>query len=167
MTKKEDADRPHYYSQFWLDVAAGRRVIGTPKTNEAEEADFEPEAEPILHKAGPTTDRDSSDGYAETIAHPEVEPDFDEAEELVEPDLYSEEIDLDNEVTETEMPDLAMDEPDLDFVPPTEEEEDFLEEEEEEEEDTGWGGGRGRKKPKGRQTRQPKKTKRDSPRRGH
>ncbi len=33
MTRKDserDAERPRYYSQFWLDVAAGRRVIGTP-----------------------------------------------------------------------------------------------------------------------------------------
>jgi hypothetical protein len=25
-----DADRPHYYSQFWIDVAAGKREIGAP-----------------------------------------------------------------------------------------------------------------------------------------
>ena len=37
MTKKDsekEVERPHYYSQFWLDVAAGRRVIGAPKTDE-------------------------------------------------------------------------------------------------------------------------------------
>ncbi|WP_052888603.1 hypothetical protein [Thermogemmatispora carboxidivorans] len=40
MTRKEsekDTERPHYYSQFWLDVAAGRRVIGSSKTTEESE----------------------------------------------------------------------------------------------------------------------------------
>jgi hypothetical protein len=32
----QDADRPHYYSQFWVDVAAGRREIGGPRTATAE-----------------------------------------------------------------------------------------------------------------------------------
>src|SRR5436305_1654999 len=40
MTRKDsekDAERPHYYSQFWLDVAVGRRVIGAPQAAEADE----------------------------------------------------------------------------------------------------------------------------------
>jgi pyruvate/2-oxoglutarate dehydrogenase complex dihydrolipoamide acyltransferase (E2) component len=41
-----DADRPHYYSQFWIDVAAGKREIGGPRT-----ATTEPE-------------EDESDGHA-------------------------------------------------------------------------------------------------------
>jgi len=41
MTRKDekDTERPHYYSQFWLDVAAGRREIGSSKTDDASEAD--------------------------------------------------------------------------------------------------------------------------------
>ncbi len=36
----KETERPHYYSQFWLDVAAGRRVIGAGKgAQEAEEAE--------------------------------------------------------------------------------------------------------------------------------
>jgi hypothetical protein len=31
-----DADRPHYYSQFWIDVAMGKREIGGPRTATAE-----------------------------------------------------------------------------------------------------------------------------------
>ena len=53
MTRKDsekETDRPHYYSQFWLDVAAGRTVIGAPKVeDEAELAEDEteiPEPEP-------------------------------------------------------------------------------------------------------------------------
>ena len=37
MTRKDsekETDRPHYYSQFWLDVAAGRTVIGAAKSED-------------------------------------------------------------------------------------------------------------------------------------
>jgi len=170
MTRKDsekDSERPHYYSQFWLDVAAGRKVIGAPKSNE--EADMEPEpeaeAEPLtFRKPGRGSDSAFSDGYEETISHPEVEPELD-AEEYVEPDL--DEMAFENDVEDALISDAAVDEaeiPDVDFTPLEEEaEEDFFDEEEEEEEDDlGWGAGRGRKKPKpGRQTKQPKKAKRD------
>ena len=82
MTRKDsekDAERPHYYSQFWLDVAAGRRIIGAPKTNE--EGDLEESDAPIL----PTSMRHESalsDGYHETIAHPDVEPDFENDDDV-------------------------------------------------------------------------------------
>lgn len=163
---EKDSERPHYYSQFWLDVAAGRRIIGAPKTNEEGDLEQEPEV-PVLHK--PIHSVSSSDGYHETIAHPEVEPDLDvETEVYTEPELDEEELDAGEE----EMPPLDVDEteiPDMDFAPLEEEEEEeetFYdeEEEEEEEEDIGWTG-RGRKKPKpGRQTKLPQKkpSKRDT-----
>src|SRR5579859_1897047 len=38
---EKETERPRYYSQFWLDVAAGRRVIGVGKgAQEAEEAEM-------------------------------------------------------------------------------------------------------------------------------
>lgn len=45
---EKETERPRYYSQFWLDVAAGRRVIGAGKgAQEAEEAETsEDESEP-------------------------------------------------------------------------------------------------------------------------
>jgi hypothetical protein len=44
-----DADRPHYYSQFWVDIAAGRREIGGPRTATAEtETELEDEAPDYL-----------------------------------------------------------------------------------------------------------------------
>ena len=172
MTRKDsekDSERPHYYSQFWLDVAAGRKVIGVPKPNE--ETDMEPDTESVmLPKPGRNSDTAFSDGYEETISHPEVEPEF-EAEEYAEPEL--EEMDLGNDVDveDTEIPNIVVDEteiPDVDLAPVDEDEEEFFFEEEEEEEDEdepGWG--RGRKKPKpGRQVKQPKKPKRE-PRRGY
>ena len=174
MTRKDsekESERPHYYSQFWLDVAAGRRIIGAPKPNE--EADIESEAEPepvALHRPVRASSIASSDGYAETLAHPEVEPEFD-ADDFAEPELN--ELDANNELDEAELPLADVDEaeiPDVDFAAPEieeEEEELFDEEEEEEDEDSGWTAGRGRKKPKpGRQVKPPKKAPKREPRRG-
>jgi hypothetical protein len=170
MTRKDsekDSERPHYYSQFWLDVAAGRKVIGAPKTNE--ETEMEPDTESVLsRKPGRNSDVAFSDGYEETISHPEVEPEF-EAEEYPEPEL--DEMELENDVEDTEIPNIIVDEteiPDVDLAPVEEDEEEdelFFDEEDEEEDDLGWG--RGRKKPKpGRQTKQPKKPRRET-RRGY
>jgi hypothetical protein len=52
---ERETERPRYYSQFWLDVAAGRRVIGGGKgTQEAEEGESaEAEGAPeITSKSG-------------------------------------------------------------------------------------------------------------------
>src|SRR5205809_7187132 len=104
MTRKEsekDSDRPHYYSQFWLDIAAGRRTIGGPRPND--EADtFEPELE-LDNVALRRSERNNSsaiaDDYEETIAHPEAEPEFD-AEEYAE--TASDETDPDKQVEDEE-----------------------------------------------------------------
>ena len=150
---EKEAERPHYYSQFWLDVAAGRRIIGAPKTNE--EGDLEESDAPIL----PTSVRhsSSSDGYHETIAHPDVEADFENDDDVyAEPELEDTEPILEEE-EEVEVPPIVVEEeeiPDVDFTPVDEVED----EEEEDEDDLGWGGARGRKKPKpGRQAKLPAK----------
>ncbi len=172
MTRKEsekEAERPHYYSQFWLDVAAGRRIIGTPKTNE--DGDLEESEAPILTR--PVRHSSPSDGYHETIAHPEVEPDFENDDDTyAEPELEETEPIVDEEAEEIEVPPVVVEEeeiPDVDFAPVDAEEEveeeeekedEFFDEEEEEEEDDdlSWGGARGRKKPKpGRQAKLPPK----------
>ena len=44
----QDTDRPHYYSQFWVDIAAGRREIGGPRTATAEPETEEDEASDYL-----------------------------------------------------------------------------------------------------------------------
>jgi hypothetical protein len=36
---EKETERPRYYSQFWLDVAAGRRVIGVGKGQDSDEAE--------------------------------------------------------------------------------------------------------------------------------
>lgn len=178
MTRKEsekDSERTHYYSQFWLDVAAGRKIIGAPKANDEIDT-YEQELEPaILRKPGRSSSAAISHDYEETIAHPEVEPEFD-ADEYAEPEL--DDLDLENEVEDEEIPNIVVDEaeiPEMDFASSDElledevpledveaedveaedvEEEDFLEDldedEDEDEDDLNWNAGRGKKKPKPR-----------------
>src|SRR6266487_4724651 len=191
MTRKEsekESERTHYYSQFWLDVAAGRKIIGAPKANDELDT-YEQELEPaILRKPGRNSSAAISHDYEETIAHPEVEPEFD-ADEYAEPEF--DDLDLENEVEDEEIPNIVVDEaeiPEMDFASSDElledevpledvEEEDFLEDldedEDEDEDDLNWNAGRGKKKPKPRGVSAkippklpPKKTGKREPRRG-
>jgi hypothetical protein len=190
MTRKEsekDADRTHYYSQFWLDVAAGRRIIGAPKPeDEAAEPEVLEPTLPLRKSVRSVSYDDSSDSQFdeqdERIVHPVAEP-LATPEEFGDSEL--EEVDLETDDTET--PDFQeevvddMDIPDMDLGPAEEEKEDEdpsedAEEEEEsegdspeeeEEEDLGWGGrGRKRNKPV-RPKAPPKKAPRREPRRGY
>ncbi len=170
MTRKDsekDAERPRYYSQFWLDVAAGRRVIGAPKPDEG----VEPETlEAVAARKPGRSSIPVTDGYRESlprgVSEPVLAPD-----EVIEPEPELEE-ELVGEVDDLDIPNILVEEaynPDL--TPEEEEEpvEDFYEEEEEEEEEDEleWTG-RGRKKPKpGRQVKQPKKSIKRDQRRGY
>jgi hypothetical protein len=178
---EKDTDRPHYYSQYWLDVAAGRVVINAPKVEEAELAEpdlemLEPEPTP-LRKAGRSA-APVSDGYKSTHVRSVVEPAF-VPDELAEPEENEPEEDY--EVDDLELPNIDLDEmeeetiipqPDLileDEEAEDEDEEDLFfdaEDEEDEEEDEDSWGARGRKKPKpGRPAKAPKslkKPKRDT-----
>ncbi len=184
MTRKEsekDSDRPHYYSQFWLDIAAGRRVIGGPKpSDEGELLDETETPEPIsLHRSlrSVQDDLDESsngraDSYTEAIVHPVVEPIVDEYSEpeAEETDIATdniEDLDLQDAVVEdADIPDMDLGTADEDEEE-EEEEEDLFDDEEEEEEDEGWGVGRGRKKAKpARPIKQPKRPTKREPRRG-
>lgn len=178
MLRKEsekDSERPHYYSQFWLDVAAGRRTIGAPRTNEDADGLDHEVAEPVSAsrntRVGGST---ASADYREPLEQPEEEDLFD-ADEFPEPEL--EELDIVDEEEAEELTPMAIEDadiPDMNLAPLEAEEEETEEaaeevadvdeeEEEEEEEDIGWTGGRGRKKPKpSRPTRQPKKPKRET-----
>jgi hypothetical protein len=189
MTRKDsekETDRPHYYSQFWLDVAAGRTVIGAAKVEDEtdlveDETDMsEPELEPTpLRRAGRNHAASATDGYKTTRTQTVVEPAFvpEEFEENEES-----EIDLANDVVDLELPDNVLDEseeemfiPQADIMPDEEEmevdeDELFFEDEieDEDEDEDGWSA-RGRKKPKpGRQVKTPKPTKKSKrePRRG-
>lgn len=190
MTRKDsekETDRPHYYSQFWLDVAAGRTVIGAAKGEDEtdlveEESDMsEPEMEPTpLRRAGRNHAAAVNDGYTPSRTQTVVEPAY-EPEEFVENE--ENDFDLADEVEDLELPDLDETEeeisiPEAVIIPDEEEREEgdegeedlfFDEEIEDEDEDDGSWGARGRKKPKpGRQVKAPKPTKRPKrePRRG-
>ena len=191
MTRKDsekETDRPHYYSQFWLDVAAGRTVIGAVKVedetdlveDETEIPELEPEPTP-LRRAGRNHAASVNDGYKSTRTQTVVEPafvpeEFEESEES--------EFELADDVVDLELPDNVLDEPveetitpedeteeetilpEADIMPDeeeTEEDEDepFFEDEmeDDDEDEDGWSS-RGRKKPKpGRQVKAPKTTK--------
>lgn len=167
MTRKDsekDSERPHYYSQFWLDVAAGRRVIGTPKLGDEEASELElPEVPPTRRGGRVSAQEPLDEPYANRLEDHETaaiatEEEYPELEEET-PATDEEEQDLQGGAVDD------IDIPDMDLGLEEEDEEDFFEEdleedeeeEEEEEEDIGWGG-RGRKKAKpGRQTKPTKK----------
>lgn len=188
MTKRDnekDLERPHYYSQFWLDVAAGRRIIGTPKQNEEGEHTeaelLEPASGGYISSAqqSNTISHAASNGKTEGVVSPEVESEVEasSSEEAEEPEADLDLIFADIEVTDDQ--DALVEDtdiPDMDLSTIDEEEEDFDEEEpgekdelaseDIEEDEMDWG--RGRKKPKPlRQVKAPAKKpiKRD-PRRG-
>jgi hypothetical protein len=173
MTRKDserDAERPRYYSQFWLDVAAGRRVIGTPKTDEGVEG-FEPETPEtsVTRKTG-RNNLSAADGYRDAFSRTAVEP-VPAPDEVIEPESELED-ELIDEVDDLDIPNIVVEEdktPDADLSSEEGEEfgEDFYDEEEEEEEESGWSG-RGRKKPTPRrQAKQPKKGTKREQRRGY
>jgi hypothetical protein len=182
MTRKDtekDAERPHYYSQFWLDIAAGRRVIGGPQPDDGETGEPEmPEPAPA-RKVGGRNTASTSNGYKEAPVEIVVEP-AEEVEILEpEPEPEPEEDILDQAdiVDEAELPNIDLDEADEGIE--EELEDDDLEEEleddldvdeatdekEDEEEDEDWGR-RGRKKPKPVRPVKPVKKVKREPRRG-
>jgi hypothetical protein len=193
MTRKDsekETDRPHYYSQFWLDVAAGRTVIGAAKVEDEtdlveDETDMsEPKLEPTpLRRGGRNHAPAANDGYKSTRAQTVIEPAF-VPEEIQEPE--DNEFDVADDVVDLELPDNVLDDMEEEIIVPeavimpdeeeTEEAEEELyfddeleeEDEDEDEDEDGWSS-RGRKKPKpGRQVKTPKPSKkpRREPRRG-
>ena len=190
MTRKDsekDSDRPHYYSQFWLDIAAGRRTIGGPKPEEEGEL-LEDSQEPIAlrrpFRSEPEEDLDDEVdepiGRGErpaALAYPvadTVSPAFDDVE-APEPDevpLAVDDMDslaVNDPVEDADIPDVdfAADEEEENDEEESEDEEPF-EDDEEDEEDEGWVAGRGRKKvtPKRAVKQPPPKRAKREPRRG-
>ncbi len=194
MTRKDsekDSERPHYYSQFWLDVAAGRRIIGAPRPNEEGEGADTEIAEPIAARRPVRVDeehfsdsRPAVNGREESFAAPVAEP-VTTAEEFSEPaeeEIVDQGVEESEEADYQDLPVEDTDIPDVDLGTHEEEEEvlpeeevtdeevtdeEVTDEEEEEEDDLNWG--RGRKKPKpSRVVKQPpKKPSKREPRRGY
>jgi hypothetical protein len=151
MTRKDsekESERPHYYSQFWLDVAAGRRVIGAPKPNEEGDGNEVELPEITPPRRGRLVETDMRH---ENIVHPVAEP-IAAPEEFIEPD--TDDFDLgvatQDEPSYEAAPLADADIPDMDLGPADEdEEEEFYEDEDEEEdeEDVNWSRGRKKNKP--------------------
>jgi hypothetical protein len=165
MTRKDsekDSERPHYYSQFWLDIAAGRRTIGGPKPEDGEAIETET-AEPVPQRSPKRVNEPEEfptsstpvNGYREEATHPVTDEDYSESEE----DLAQDQEELNEGDYQEDLP-PGDDEgiPDVDF---SEEEEgntsednilegNALEENEnmyDDDDETSWGG-RSRKKAK-------------------
>jgi len=132
---EKDTERPHAYSQFWLDVAAGRRVIGE---SQPEEAATTAPAPP--QSSGRTSIADSSPGMRATAVVASVVEEQ-EHDEVGEPE--EEAFPQEDTVDEAELPTLALD---GSFAEAEElvEDEDYGDEEDEEE----WGTRGGRKQAK-------------------
>jgi hypothetical protein len=153
MTRKDsekDSERPHYYSQFWLDIAAGRRTIGSTKAEEGEGPEtgitepvpqrktLRPSEPEVAHATHLTTGRkeevtfpNSNDAPGNLDENPVDEDDNND---------YQDSVPLEDD-----------DIPDMDLNIDEEEEENAdenLMDEEEEDDDINWGGGRSRKKTK-------------------
>jgi hypothetical protein len=80
----QDADRPHFYSQFWVDIAAGRREIGGAQTATAEpdEAEIEDETPDYLIAPvaeAPEVEEIAPAAKAPRAAKPKAEPKKQEA----------------------------------------------------------------------------------------
>ncbi len=178
MTRKDsekESERPHYYSQFWLDVAAGRRVIGAPKPNEDGELIENELSEPLLQSSRSRTIE--TDGYSENILHPVAEP-IAAPEEFIEPDADTLEGDEDQGSPDYEEAPLEdADIPDMDLSSSDEDEdqdENLFEDEnqededqEDEDDDMNWGRGRKKNKPTRPIKAPTKKPGKREPRRGY
>jgi hypothetical protein len=174
---EKDSERPHYYSQFWLDVAAGRRVIGGPRPDEeTEQGEIEHPEHPASRRAGravagheePVMSPPPANGHSEAIEHPIAEPVVEE-EAIVDPE--TEDLLLEEEPGYQDEDLADTDIPDMDLSPLDDEDEDELYDEDlnedEDEDDLGWGGrGRKRNKPTRLPKQPPRKSKRE-PRRGY
>lgn len=159
---EKDSERPHYYSQFWLDVAAGRRVIGAPKPEE-DEAVEPAVAEATIPQQDYTVEAPAPANHKDEIRHPVVEPEEYPAID-VEPDAAASS-DQDNiDYTPTREEEDNFEIPDVDLEEAEEEDEytddqeeedndDFYDNEDEDEDEDEMNWGRGRKKRPSRTTK--------------
>src|SRR5215467_14251607 len=125
MTRKDsekETDRPHYYSQFWLDVAAGRTTISASKGEDEtdlveDESDLtEPELEPTpLRRAGRNHGASVADGHKTSRTPAMVESDYNPVEFE---DTEENDFNLADDVEELELPDDVLDDSEEELYSP-------------------------------------------------
>ena len=154
---RQDSDRPHYYSQFWIDVAMGKQSPTLPESPaivEDDEEDLESEILAIAPKPEPKPEPKAKAPKA-AEKKPEARPTITSLADLANIDMLMR---SSAAMDEDEAPDIsaglgAAAGPDitLDVVSPPDltssETEAIPEGFEEEEEDDEWGGGRRKPKP--------------------
>ena len=150
---RQDADRPHYYSQFWIDVAMGKQGPALPEAPAAAEGDEEDLEAELLALAPKPEAKPKPPKPVEK--KPEVRPTLTSLADLANIDMLMK---SSAAMDEDEAPDisagLGAEAPDisLDVVAAEEaaagdEEEAYDEGFDEDEEDDEWGGGRRKPKP--------------------
>ncbi len=152
---RQDSDRPHYYSQFWIDVAMGKQSPALPEASEAAEEEEEG-LEPDILAVAPKPEPKKAAKPAEK--KPEARPTITSLADLANIDMLMR---SSAAMGDDEAPDIAAGlgaeaGPDItldvvnDASPADEEEasdEEFGGEFEEEEEEDEWGGARRKSKP--------------------
>ncbi|HEX9038731.1 MAG TPA: hypothetical protein VF808_17245 [Ktedonobacterales bacterium] len=146
---RQDSDRPHFYSQFWIDVATGKTTPSPAETESVEEADGDldedilalaPKAEPKAKAAKPAEKK------------PEARPTITSLADLANIDMLmkssaamddDEAPDIAAGLDASASPDITLDVVEGGANTFSDEDEAFEEEEEDEE----WGGGRRKPKP--------------------
>lgn len=167
----QDAERPHYYSQYWLDVAAGRptglgRVVeAEPGADEDDDIDAfveppRPEVRPVKKAAEPKRESPRSLSSLADLANIDIL--MNRSAEMQDEALTDIGVSADEapqDTAATDLPDLEIE--DEEALAPADEgdefDEDFVDDEEEEP-DEGWGGNRKGKKqpPKPQRRRDPR-----------
>lgn len=168
---KQDSDRPHFYSQFWIDVAQGKQsvpAVGAPSEAEEEDVDdmafaaplpeiSKPKASKPVEKK-PEPGRSTLTSFADLANIDMLMKNSAAMDDTMMPDITA-------NISEEEAPSVAALDYDIETDAAAEtpetalssQDEDFLDfEEEEEEEDDDWGGSRRKKpgKPKRREHRE-------------
>ena len=148
---RQDSDRPHYYSQFWIDVAMGKQSPALPESPaivEEDEEDLEPDILAIAPKPEP-----KAKAPKPAEKKPEARPTITSLADLANIDMLmrssaamdeDEAPDISAGLGATAGPDITLD---VTGEAASENEEPLEEGFEEEEEEDEWGGGRRKPKP--------------------
>lgn len=150
----QDSDRPHFYSQFWIDVATGKQTnVPIPETAEATEEDDDELEKEILSLASKPEPKAKATKPAEK--KPETRQPITSLADLANIDMLmkssaamddDEAPDISAGLSADNAPDIVFDVDNGEATNAEDLEDEYADDEEEEEEDD-WGGGRRKPKP--------------------